>query len=39
MRQLIERLDRMADRDPMHVHVDGEKVTVKKGDSEMTSGR
>jgi len=39
MKQLIERLDRMADRDPMHVHVDGEKVTVKKGDSEMTSGR
>jgi uncharacterized membrane protein len=39
MRQLIERLDRMADRDPMSVHVDGDKVTVKKGDSEMTSGR
>jgi hypothetical protein len=39
MKQLIERLDRMADRDPMTVHVDGEKVTVKKGDSEMTSGR
>ncbi len=39
MKQLIDRLDRMADRDPMSVHVDGEKVTVKKGDSEMTSGR
>lgn len=39
MKQLIERLDRMADRDPMSVHVDGEKVTVKKGDNEMTSGR
>jgi hypothetical protein len=32
-------LDRMADRDPMQVHVDGDKVTVKKGDSEMTSAR
>jgi hypothetical protein len=39
MKQLIERLDRMADRDPMSVHVDGEKVTVKKGDNELTSGR
>jgi hypothetical protein len=39
MKQLIERLDRMADRDPMQVHVDGDKVTVKKGDSEMTSAR
>jgi len=39
MRQLIDRLDRMADRDPMHVHIDGDKVTVKKGDSEMISGR
>jgi hypothetical protein len=39
MKQLIERLDRMADRDPMSVHVEGDKVTVKKGDNEMTSGR
>ena len=39
MKQLIERLDRMADRDPMQVHVDGDKVTVKKGDSEMSSAR
>jgi hypothetical protein len=39
MKQLIDRLDKMADRDPMSVHVDGDKVTVKKGDSEMTSGR
>lgn len=39
MKQLIDRLDRMADRDPMSVHVDGDKVTVKKGDNEMTSGR
>jgi hypothetical protein len=39
MKQLIDRLDKMADRDPMSVHVDGDKVTVRKGDSEMTSGR
>jgi hypothetical protein len=39
MKQLIDRLDKMADRDPMSVHVDGDKVTVKKGDNEMTSGR
>jgi hypothetical protein len=35
MKQLIDRLDRMADRDPMSVEVDGEKVTVRKGDNEM----
>jgi len=35
MKQLIERLDRMADRDPMSVSVDGDKVTVRKGDNEM----
>jgi hypothetical protein len=34
MKQLIERLDRMADRDPMSVAVDGEKVLVKKGDNQ-----
>jgi hypothetical protein len=39
MKQLIDRLDKMADRDPMSVHVDGDKVTVRKGDNEMTSGR
>jgi uncharacterized membrane protein len=37
MKQLIERLDRMADRDPMSVSVDGDKVVVKKGDNEVTS--
>jgi len=37
MKQLIERLDRMADRDPMSVSVDGDKVVVRKGDSEITS--
>lgn len=39
MRQLIERLDRMADRDPMSVEVEGDKVTVKKGDNEVKAGR
>jgi hypothetical protein len=29
----------MADRDPMSVEVEGDKVTVKKGDNETTLGR
>jgi ABC-type proline/glycine betaine transport system ATPase subunit len=39
MKQLIDRLDRMADRDPMSVTVEGDKVTVKKGDNTMESVR
>lgn len=39
MKQLIERLDRMADRDPMTVDVDGEKITVRKGDNEVKTAR
>ena len=39
MKQLIDRLDRMADRDPMSVTVDGDKVTVVKGDNTMESVR
>jgi hypothetical protein len=39
MKQLIDRLDRMADRDPMSVTVDGDKVTVKKGENTMESVR
>jgi hypothetical protein len=39
MKQLIERLDRMADRDPMSVEVEGDKVTVKKGGNETTVGK
>lgn len=39
MKQLIERLDRMADRDPMSVHVENDKVTVRKGDNETISQR
>ena len=36
MKELIARLDRLADKEPMSVDVDGEKVTVKKGDTETT---
>jgi hypothetical protein len=39
MKELISRLDGMADRDPMSVQVEGDKVTVKKGDNETTVGR
>jgi hypothetical protein len=39
MKQLIERLDRMADRDPMSVSVEGDKVVVRKGDNETAVGR
>jgi len=39
MKQLIDRLDRMADRDPMSVSVENDKVVVKKGDSEIHTAR
>ena len=39
MKELISRLDRMADRDPMSVQVEGDKVTVKKGDNETVIGK
>jgi len=39
MKQLIERLDKMADRDPMSVAVDGEKVIVQKGDNQTVIGK
>lgn len=39
MKQLIERLDRMADRDPMSVSIDGDKVTVRKGENETITTR
>ncbi len=39
MKQLIDRLDRMADRDPMSVSVEGDKVIVKKGDESFTTKR
>jgi len=39
MRDLVERLDRMADRDPMSVSVDGDKVLVRKGGNEISTSR
>lgn len=39
MKELIHRLDGMADRDPMSVTVEGDKVVVKKGDNETSVGR
>jgi hypothetical protein len=39
MKELIIRLDSMADRDPMSVAVDGDKVLVRKGDNETAIGR
>mgnify|MGYP003337609633 FL=1 len=39
MKELISRLDKMADRDPMSVQVEGDKVTVKKGDNETQIGK
>jgi hypothetical protein len=39
MKELIARLDRMADRDPMNVVVDKDRVLVTKGDNEMVSNR
>jgi len=39
MKQLIDRLDRMADRDPMSVAIDGDKIIVRKGDNETITTR
>ena len=39
MKQLIERLDKMADRDPMSVAVDGDRVVVQKGDNQTVIGK
>lgn len=39
MRELIARLDKMADRDPMNVVVDKDRVIVTKGDNEMINNR
>jgi hypothetical protein len=36
---LIDRLDKMADRDPMSVEIQGDKVTVKKGNNEIKTER
>jgi len=39
MKELISRLDGMADRDPMSVQIEGNKVIVKKGDNETVIGK
>jgi hypothetical protein len=39
MKQLIERLDRLADKDPMKVEVEGDKVTVTKGDDQIKTSK
>lgn len=39
MKQLIDRLDRMADRDPMSVQVDKDRVVVTKGDNTITTSK
>lgn len=39
MKDLIAKLETMADRDAMSVQVEGDKVIVKKGDHETTVGR
>ena len=39
MKQLIDRLDRMADRDPMSVSVEKDKVVVRKGENEVTTAK
>jgi hypothetical protein len=39
MKELIQRLDGMADRDPMSVQIEGDKVTVRKGDNETITSR
>lgn len=39
MKQLIERLDRMADRDPMNVVVDKDRVMIAKGNNETVVGK
>lgn len=39
MKELIARLDKMADRDPMSVSVEGDKVVVRKGDNQTIIGK
>jgi len=39
MKQLIERLDKMADRDPMSVAIDGDRVVVQKGENQTVIGK
>lgn len=37
IKNLIEKLDRLSQKDPMSVTVDGDRVTVKKGDDTVTA--
>ena len=39
MKELIQRLDGMADRDPMSVQVENDKVIVRKGTNETITSR
>ncbi len=39
MKELIVRLDRMADRDPMNVAIDKDKVIISKGENQTAIGR
>jgi hypothetical protein len=39
MKELIQKMESMADRDAMSVQVEGDKVVVKKGEHETTVGR
>ncbi len=39
MKQLIDKVEVMADRDPMSVTVEGDKVIVRKGENETAVGR
>jgi hypothetical protein len=39
MKQLIDKVENMADRDPMSVNIEGDKVTVRKGENETISKR
>lgn len=39
MKELISKMELMADRDPMSVSVEGDKVVVRKGENETQVGR
>lgn len=39
IKELITRLDRLADKDPMKVEVQGDKVTVSKGQDIVTTSK
>lgn len=39
IKELIVRLDRLADKDPMKVQVQGDKVTVTKGEDQVVTSK